>query len=770
MPAGVSLELPDLALLWPELALPEPAQPEPAQPEPEQALALAGPLAAELLLLDQVLAEPPAELLQAEQPGQPEQPDAHEDIPMLPVRRFPRRGSALAAHMRYCKLRISMSRGRCLVRSMYQRLANAWDDVHGLRQGERAADLGALSRRRHKNKWSFVHSIKLAYKSVGARASSGKPGELGATRRGCETLAAHSSLAVLAQTRGYRQALCQQPPEVIVIDRSLDATPLLVSFGQLEGAVAGHARYLVPPKEPGQRWTLVTLEELQRIRPRSRPKFGVLDVVAQDCQIRWAHASGRRADNLFVPPCFVASTGSSNLWAAHELALPELDRANVAGLCTTAKWVLFNMTPDSCPANLRMVNHLADGMPPNAFLNVLPCVAHTCHLILTGGASIAEDRVIGDVHALEYVARIPSHYNTLLATLSRFVHDHLQILDDGRRPCPEDADRLGRLLALTVRRRIDHVRGRLLVCDDPDSAFAPGRRAEDMDSICERLQLIFNGDIRLPHPVHIKTEATQHMSRGELVHAAVDAFVRAGLLPGGSATVPSKNRWGSMAASLEGQVGGFLLHDLLGAAVSRTFVSFEDGDPLTEEADVRQVTRRKAWRAKQYAREPRRRRAACLSLLVNLPVDHVWRHVQHREEHGAALQDLCCHNLNFFTQAGRSYYKMVAAPVSEGLLSPFFWHFGPDGHTDHAGLLHEVRGAALQKAAHLWSVWTFRWRTSRTNSAVSSTSACHPRTSRTSWQSSFKLLCAAWTAASVARSVHCSGVPRNLAVARRSGP
>ena len=169
MPAGVSLELPDLALLWPELALPEPAQPEPAQPEPEQALALAGPLAAELLLLDQVLAEPPAELLQAEQPGLPEQPDAHEDIPMLPVRRFPRRGSALAAHMRYCKLRISMSRGRCLVRSMYQRLANAWDDVHGLRQGERAADLGSQGRQTKKETWSLEHAIKLAYTNVGER-------------------------------------------------------------------------------------------------------------------------------------------------------------------------------------------------------------------------------------------------------------------------------------------------------------------------------------------------------------------------------------------------------------------------------------------------------------------------------------------------------------------------------------------------------------------------------------------------------------------------
>ena len=115
--------------------------------------------------------------------------------------------------------------------------------------------------------------------------------------------------------------------------------------------------------------------------------------------IRWAHASGRRFENLFVPPSFVASTGSYNIWAAHEMAVPELDQANLANLCTTAKLALIYMTPDSCVANLRMAKHFVDGLPPNAFLNGQPCVAHACHLILTGGGSIAEGRVIGDVHA-----------------------------------------------------------------------------------------------------------------------------------------------------------------------------------------------------------------------------------------------------------------------------------------------------------------------------------------------------------------------------------
>jgi hypothetical protein len=157
-----------------------------------------------------------------------------------------------------------------------------------------------------------------------------------------------------------------------------------------------------------------------------------------------------------------------------------------------------------------------------------------------------------------------------------------------------------------------------------------------------------------------------------------------------------------MMTSLEGQVGGFLLHNLLGAVAQCTFTSFDTADVPAEDADVRDLIKRKGWRVKHYAMDEQRRLAACMSLSVNLPVDHVWRHVQHREENGAALQDLCCPKLNFFTQAGRSYYKMVAALVSQGPLSPLFWHFGHEGHADHAGLLRAARGAILQKAAHLW--------------------------------------------------------------------
>ena len=156
--AGLSFELPEVA--------------RPLQ-------ALAGPLAAELLLVAAEQPQPP----QAEQPEQPQaelpaQMLADADAPVLPRRRFARKSAALAAHMRYSKLRLCMARARGLAQSVYQRLAKAWDGIHGLRDGECAADLGARGSRVHKNRWSFVQSIRLAYRNVGARVSVASQGRL----------------------------------------------------------------------------------------------------------------------------------------------------------------------------------------------------------------------------------------------------------------------------------------------------------------------------------------------------------------------------------------------------------------------------------------------------------------------------------------------------------------------------------------------------------------------------------------------------------------
>ncbi len=238
------------------------------------------------------------------------------------------------------------------------------------------------------------------------------------------------------------------------------------------------------------------------------------------------------------------------------------------------------------------------------------------------------------------------------------------------------------------------------MCDDPDSTSLSVAGADAIDDMCERVALIFNGDLRLPYPVHITTAATQKYTRSELVDLAVDAAVRACLIPGLTSALPSKNRWGSMMTALERQAGGFFIHNLASAVAQMTFAKWKDADVgEDEENDLRLEYMKKGWRVRCYTADAQRRRRACLCLFVSLPLDHLWRHIQYAEAHGAALQDLCIPHANCFRRALNSFWTMVASPVSEGPLAVLAHQYG---HEEGGGLIKDLRWLIVHKAAHLW--------------------------------------------------------------------
>ena len=131
----------------------------------------------------------------------------------------------------------------------YNALARAWNTLHGLRRGETvpvfAAELEdrqAEKRAVHKNRWLFTGTMRVAYRSLGARDHSAANGELGETRRGGECLSCHSVIATLVQRQAFAAAVGQ--PCALVADLCSDATPRLLNFGALSPVVAPHARYL----------------------------------------------------------------------------------------------------------------------------------------------------------------------------------------------------------------------------------------------------------------------------------------------------------------------------------------------------------------------------------------------------------------------------------------------------------------------------------------------------------------------------------------------
>lgn len=140
-------------------------------------------------------------------------------------------------------------------------------------------------------------------------------------------------MAQLAQ----RRALAEQfkPTLHVVLDRSCDATPRLVSFGRLAETISGHARYAVK-NQGGNGWQLATKADFGKLRPRCKPKYGVVEILAQSYRLRWLDPSGRRrSEAILVPPCGLADVSASTLWTAVEAMVPEYNTQGLAQLCVS---------------------------------------------------------------------------------------------------------------------------------------------------------------------------------------------------------------------------------------------------------------------------------------------------------------------------------------------------------------------------------------------------------------------------------------------------
>ena len=86
--------------------------------------------------------------------------------------------------------------------------------------------------------------------------------------------------------------------------------------------------------------------------------------------------------------------------------------------------------------------------------------------------------------------------------------------------------------------------------------------------IFHKVLFAFNGDIRLPFPVHIVT-ASSPRTRSEVIEMQIaDAE---GIMPFCASALPSKNRWGSCAHAMSRQMAGFLIHDLFRQTVRTAY-------------------------------------------------------------------------------------------------------------------------------------------------------------------------------------------------------
>lgn len=105
------------------------------------------------------------------------------------------------------------------------------------------------------------------------------------------------------------------------------------------------------------------------------------------------------------------------------------------------------------------------------------------------------------------------------------------------------------------------------------------RGRERAGPFCKNIAVLFNGDPRLPYPVHIVVPATRGLSRFDVADMMTDVYLQAGLLSGCRSELPSQNRWGTMNDVLQGQVA------------EQSFRTWEDGSFAGAENDEDQKKR-----------------------------------------------------------------------------------------------------------------------------------------------------------------------------------
>lgn len=485
------------------------------------------------------------------------------------VAKWTRRSGALMQHARSMKALHAARRTQPMVATAYKSLAKAWNHRMGLRRGDRALDFDKQDTA-HPRKWDFAACCRHVYRLVGKTEVA--RGSVGDTRRGLEMLSSMTALALRAQDSEVKAQYVPKGGNFISV--GFDATPVLVCLGRFAPKVCEFARYLVPRQDrPG--WRAVSLDVFRTItalKAHVQPQYGVVELFAQAVDMFWTTSTGCRQESYVRPPQVLQKSNGSTMFAAVHHNSQLLSPSALESISQHSGPFILQECPDSCKANLRMLAYLRARLPDKClFAGSRTCAVHICHLIIV--QSSREEQVVGDAHACEVVSRQPALFSRLVTGLKEWLDREL-IIHAGRPPA-RLALHVQRTLQHTLRRDLDHVRGRLPSCA-AEAEGVGGKAGAQVDKACEKIAAYWNGDIKRDTPEHYCHGCCDN--REDTICKMVAAAVEGGLLRGFRSATPSKNRWGTCLKALSCQCAGFMFHDVLGNAVAAAFTQFEDGD------------------------------------------------------------------------------------------------------------------------------------------------------------------------------------------------
>lgn len=152
--------------------------------------------------------------------------------------------------------------------------------------------------------------------------------------------------------------------------------------------------------------------------------FAVRDIVY------FQSGGSSREHSILSPPMILTKGNASTIAAALERASPLLSWGSLSshfGNCREGDLYVVHEVPDGCKANRRKVLFSGLQSSENCLFCYILCCVHICHMILTEGSK--EDKLVGDIHAIEFIAHIPHHYNKIVAAARAWLRQHISLKD-----------------------------------------------------------------------------------------------------------------------------------------------------------------------------------------------------------------------------------------------------------------------------------------------------------------------------------------------------
>ena len=121
-----------------------------------------------------------------------------------------------------------------------------------------------------------------------------------------------------------------------------------------------------------------------------------------------------------------------------------------------------------------------------------------------------------------------------------------------------------------------------------------------------------------------------------------------------------------------------LFYDLGPRTLRESFDGWHGGDPGEGGDDWRRYVKGKVWRTVCSVSELDYGWQKCCRSFTTELMDHLLARVQHMDEQGHAIMDVCYDRTNPIKTAHESFRQMVGLPVCDGSLKVIFDHFKDD--------------------------------------------------------------------------------------------